>query len=399
MGNDASHQVKISMVQQVKTWLAEDLKLPEYFHIFIENGYDDMNVIIKTMDEAELKAIGITKRGHIKKIMLYIHEKNECKYTTEIEQKDNIEGCNIHDTANNVINETFDYNEEKDTSPMFTLKPHNTIKITREMWRKGEFDKFKLKNINTISALRDDEKKDAEKFHIRDSINYMTLASCAVSELLAQSSLSSPQYWKKLQKESLRGISLYEFSIHQDKYFHYMAKVVLPYEAKYIFNTVRNPLFRFDYDIICQEWELIDKLDNDTHIAKYLHQKTQFYVKTERELLAVIKNKCITSNQKYVCAGVSIEHELYPTKNGQCILSGNVRMKIKPSGFVIERNIENPKESVLTQIHCIDYGGSIPASFLKSTTKENVSLCLDNIRKVLHLRDVKRKEIEGKTRD
>ena len=44
----------------------------QYIDNFIDNGYEDMDTIIHTMNEQELQEIGVNKRGHRKKIMLNI---------------------------------------------------------------------------------------------------------------------------------------------------------------------------------------------------------------------------------------------------------------------------------------------------------------------------------------
>ncbi len=51
----------------IKKWLHE-LKLLQYYKIFIENGYDDVDCI-KDMNDNDLKIIGINKMGHRKKII------------------------------------------------------------------------------------------------------------------------------------------------------------------------------------------------------------------------------------------------------------------------------------------------------------------------------------------
>ena len=55
----------------VANWLKNDVKLPQYLELFIENGLDDMEVIL-TLNEKDLLDAGIKKIGHRKKIMMKI---------------------------------------------------------------------------------------------------------------------------------------------------------------------------------------------------------------------------------------------------------------------------------------------------------------------------------------
>eukprot|EP01083_Nonionella_stella_P118193 352813_1 len=62
----------------VKSWLTREVELPQYIDLFLEEGYDEMDIIVKTVTEQDLLEIGIKKRGHRKKILLFIDQlKNE----------------------------------------------------------------------------------------------------------------------------------------------------------------------------------------------------------------------------------------------------------------------------------------------------------------------------------
>ena len=42
-------------IERVKAWLRNDVRLGEYIDNFIDNGYDEMDTIIHTLDEQELQ--------------------------------------------------------------------------------------------------------------------------------------------------------------------------------------------------------------------------------------------------------------------------------------------------------------------------------------------------------
>eukprot|EP01084_Bolivina_argentea_P118088 209596_1 len=49
-------------------WLTYKVKLPQYYNIFVEHGYESLDIIKAITDDESLKEIGIELPGHIKKI-------------------------------------------------------------------------------------------------------------------------------------------------------------------------------------------------------------------------------------------------------------------------------------------------------------------------------------------
>ena len=56
---------------EVYEWLNEDVKLSQYFDLFIEDGFDDMTQIL-TMTDEDLSNIGIENTGYRRKILVFI---------------------------------------------------------------------------------------------------------------------------------------------------------------------------------------------------------------------------------------------------------------------------------------------------------------------------------------
>eukprot|EP01083_Nonionella_stella_P280730 955018_1 len=90
-----------SKKDRVVNWLNNELDLSEYVDLFLVNGFDEMNVIIKSMDEQDLIDIGIDKKGHRKKILLYIkeHKHEMVPKMPNLYGNDYAEGHNVVDTA------------------------------------------------------------------------------------------------------------------------------------------------------------------------------------------------------------------------------------------------------------------------------------------------------------
>ena len=105
------NKIEKKSIVLVKDWLTVTVDLPEYFDAFINEGYDDMITITETIEEQDLIDIGIQKRGHRKKILLFI-KKYKNKQNNPINNNNNgnevnvrnaidgqIEGAHVYDTA------------------------------------------------------------------------------------------------------------------------------------------------------------------------------------------------------------------------------------------------------------------------------------------------------------
>merc|ERR1712187_207009 len=83
------------------------------------------------------------------------------------------------------------------------------------------------------------------------------------------------------------------------------------------------------------------------------------------------RQRCIVKEEKYVAAGMSVQHKMFD--NGTLSGNGNdnlLRMDIKSSGWVIERNVKKPTDSIVSYITNINFGGSVPSALLKSIAKK-----------------------------
>ena len=80
--SDGSQTIPIQTIinndeqQRLYEWLDDKVKLPQYYHTFINNGFDDLQSIMDINDD-ELKQIGIFKMGHRKKIIKCIEINND----------------------------------------------------------------------------------------------------------------------------------------------------------------------------------------------------------------------------------------------------------------------------------------------------------------------------------
>eukprot|EP01084_Bolivina_argentea_P158020 275311_1 len=72
-GNDISdkHLERLGKRQEIKVWLENEVNLEEYYDVFIENGFEDIESL-QDLDENIMNSIGITKVGHRMKLMKYI---------------------------------------------------------------------------------------------------------------------------------------------------------------------------------------------------------------------------------------------------------------------------------------------------------------------------------------
>eukprot|EP01083_Nonionella_stella_P300997 1030386_1 len=61
---------------EIHSWLHNDVKLPEYYSVFVDNGFDNLSFIMDITDADDLTNIGISKIGHQKRILKQIQAKN-----------------------------------------------------------------------------------------------------------------------------------------------------------------------------------------------------------------------------------------------------------------------------------------------------------------------------------
>merc|ERR1712130_529438 len=64
----------------IKLWLTEIVRLPKLIDVFVNHGYESMDLIKTITDKSELKNIGITKLGHQTRILAKIKDLNAMNY-------------------------------------------------------------------------------------------------------------------------------------------------------------------------------------------------------------------------------------------------------------------------------------------------------------------------------
>ena len=74
-GNDIENNNKKDLLL-IKNWLKNECNLLEYYNLFIENGFDDIDLIFD-LNNNDLIEIGIKKKGHRMKILKEIKKTKE----------------------------------------------------------------------------------------------------------------------------------------------------------------------------------------------------------------------------------------------------------------------------------------------------------------------------------
>ena len=84
--------------EEFKAWLEDVVKLPQYYEIFMKQGFGDLESICDlTLDD--LKSVGIDKVGHQKKLIKYAQLMSESKQQNAAYSQD-IWFCSACDTPN-----------------------------------------------------------------------------------------------------------------------------------------------------------------------------------------------------------------------------------------------------------------------------------------------------------
>ena len=94
-----AHDVNEAELYVVYKWLYDVVKLPKYFQLFNEHGYDDMDTMMGITDE-ELQQIGIDKIGE------YV---NYGVVFTTMWSPIQLCGRNLYDSIVNVLGGSYDY--------------------------------------------------------------------------------------------------------------------------------------------------------------------------------------------------------------------------------------------------------------------------------------------------
>eukprot|EP01083_Nonionella_stella_P299503 1017532_1 len=64
-GNRRAHNNRL----QLQHWMEKDIKLPQYFALFVDNGFDSMHIVKEIQSMEEIMDIGIESKKHQKKIL------------------------------------------------------------------------------------------------------------------------------------------------------------------------------------------------------------------------------------------------------------------------------------------------------------------------------------------
>ena len=71
--SDMDDEKDLNDKERVEKWLKERVKLPQYFELFIEQGFDDLDSI-KDVTKEDLNQMGIDKVGHQRKIIKHAEQ-------------------------------------------------------------------------------------------------------------------------------------------------------------------------------------------------------------------------------------------------------------------------------------------------------------------------------------
>ena len=97
--NNKNDKVYLSEIENIKKWLANTVKLPQYIDNFTLNGYDSFDIISEITDKNELNEIGIELKGHQLKILkeiLKLKDKIMCWECTVCDSKNKMNPSICH---------------------------------------------------------------------------------------------------------------------------------------------------------------------------------------------------------------------------------------------------------------------------------------------------------------
>eukprot|EP01083_Nonionella_stella_P094880 266312_1 len=106
----------------LKEWLTQKVRLSQYYDAFAENGYETLDMVKEITDEEELKAIGITLKGHVLKLMKEIRRLNTFAETVN----DNVKASDDEEADNDD-----DKTDSEDGEGLYVNR-HATVGVTTQ---------------------------------------------------------------------------------------------------------------------------------------------------------------------------------------------------------------------------------------------------------------------------
>ncbi|XP_064623083.1 uncharacterized protein LOC135485200 isoform X2 [Lineus longissimus] len=180
---------------------------------------------------------------------------------------------------------------------------------------------------------------------VNNEVHYRTIGNQACAELLQEVMLVSDYDIANPNKSFKCGRWRYAF---EDKDVTVMTKQnllpghhsilgmgLIEERLDYVWDLIKNPSSRFHYDRLLKKLKVVDHVDEQTKVIQYLFEKTDCFMKQEREILAV--QTCRQYNNGFISAGKSVEH-------CQCPQTRIPRLKTYGTGFYLEPIIRNEKQ-------------------------------------------------------
>jgi len=170
---------------------------------------------------------------------------------------------------------------------------------------------------------------------------------------------SSKNLWKRTTSKD-NGVKIYR---RKDGKSGYMGKSIVKFEPQKIFEALKEPSFRNNFDPMLMSLQVVEQL-GDLYVVHMQHQTKNCMAKIRRDMLLAWGSRQVGT--KYVVAGTSITHPACPENTRMH------RINIGVSGWVVEEYSKRPGYSMVYFIIVNMDCGQLPEKVVRYVYKRQV---------------------------
>jgi len=196
------------------------------------------------------------------------------------------------------------------------------------------------------------------KLTTKQQANIITKLNVTIANVMKCTDSNSKKLWRRTSSKD-NVVAIYR---RKDGESGYMGMSIVKFEARKIFDAIKEPSFRKAYDPMLKQLQVVEQI-GDLNVLHMHHQTKNCMAKIRRDVLVAVRSKQV--GNKYVVAGTSITHPACPE---------NPRMKrvnIGVSGWVVEKYWKEPSHSVVSFVLDIDFG-QLPKKVARFVNKRQI---------------------------
>lgn len=205
----------------------------------------------------------------------------------------------------------------------------------------------------------------------------LTKLNLTIADVEKFTDYSSKNMWKRMSSND-KGVKVYKL---KDGKSGCMGKSIVKFEAQKIFEVLKEPSFRMEFDPMLKSLQVVEKI-GELYVVHMQHETKHYMTKIYRDMLVAWGSRQL--GPKYVVAGTSITHPGCPSDPKM------KRINIDISGWVVEEYRKRPGYSLVHFVLAnVDYG-KLPEKVVTYVNKRQV-MAIHDLALAIKRRDQKRR--------